>query len=63
MLGINPFDQPDVEAAKIKTKALMEAGGTKQTEKPLIADGPVALYADAANAKALDGRIDAGGAI
>ncbi len=55
VLGINPFDQPDVEAAKIKTKALMEAGGTKQTQKPLIADGPVALYADAANAKALAG--------
>ncbi|HEY0283350.1 MAG TPA: hypothetical protein VGC27_12085, partial [Rhizomicrobium sp.] len=55
VLGINPFDQPDVEAAKIKTRALMEAGGAKQNEKPLVSSGGVSLYADAANAKALAG--------
>jgi transaldolase / glucose-6-phosphate isomerase len=26
-LGVNPFDQPDVEAAKVKTRALMDKGG------------------------------------
>ncbi len=55
VLGINPFDQPDVEAAKIKTRALMEAGGVRQGEKPLISSGGVSLYADAVNAKALKG--------
>jgi transaldolase/glucose-6-phosphate isomerase len=55
VLRINPFDQPDVEAAKIKTRALMEAGGVKQSENPLVSSGGVSLYADAANAKALAG--------
>jgi transaldolase/glucose-6-phosphate isomerase len=55
VLGINPFDQPDVEAAKIKTRALMDAGGAEQYEKPLVSSGGISLYADAANAKALAG--------
>ncbi len=54
-LAINPFDQPDVEAAKIKARALMEAGGAKDTDKPVFQGGGVAVYADAANAKALAG--------
>jgi transaldolase/glucose-6-phosphate isomerase len=55
VLGINPFDQPDVEAAKVKTRQLMEAGGAKQSEKPLVSSDGVSLYADAANATALAG--------
>ncbi len=55
ILGINPFDQPDVEAAKVKARALMEAGGAKHGEKPIVASGGVAFYADATNAKALAG--------
>ncbi|MDE1937497.1 MAG: bifunctional transaldolase/phosoglucose isomerase [Alphaproteobacteria bacterium] len=55
ILGINPFDQPDVEAAKVKARALMEAGGAKQGEKPIVSSGGVSLYADVANAKALVG--------
>jgi transaldolase / glucose-6-phosphate isomerase len=55
VLGINPFDQPDVEAAKVKTRDLMDAGGAKQSEKPLVSSGGVSLYADAANAKAFAG--------
>ena len=55
VLAINPFDQPDVEAAKVKTRALMEAGGVKKGELPLVSSGGVSLYADAANAKALGG--------
>ena len=54
-LKINPFDQPDVEAAKIKTRALMEAGGTKQSEKPLVESDGVSVYADASDASALAG--------
>jgi transaldolase/glucose-6-phosphate isomerase len=55
VIGINPFDQPDVEAAKVKARALMEAGGAKQTAKPLVSEHGVSLYADPANAKVLSG--------
>ena len=54
-LTINPFDQPDVEAAKIKARALMDAGGAKDTDKPVFSGGGVAVYADPENAKALAG--------
>ncbi|MDE2183064.1 MAG: bifunctional transaldolase/phosoglucose isomerase [Alphaproteobacteria bacterium] len=53
MIGINPFDQPDVEAAKVKARALMESGGAKQTDRPVFSGKGVAVYADPANAKAL----------
>ncbi|NEU13374.1 bifunctional transaldolase/phosoglucose isomerase [Methylobacterium sp. BTF04] len=56
MLGINPFDQPDVEASKIETKKLFdaaEASGSLPAETPLFADDTIALYADPKNAEAL----------
>ncbi|WP_375408474.1 bifunctional transaldolase/phosoglucose isomerase [uncultured Methylobacterium sp.] len=56
MLGINPFDQPDVEASKIETKKLFDAAerdGALPSETPLFSDETIALYADAANADAL----------
>ena len=53
ILGINPFDQPDVEAAKIKTRALMDKGGAKGGEKPMVSSGGVSLFAGGANAEAL----------
>ena len=52
---INPFDQPDVEAAKVKARALMDAGGAKETGKPIVSAGGVSVYADGAGAKALTG--------
>jgi len=55
VIGINPFDQPDVEAAKIKARALMDAGGAKETEKPVFVRNGISVYADPANAKALAG--------
>ncbi len=54
--GINPFDQPDVEASKIGTRQLMEAfeaSGQLPAETPLIEDRPCSLFTDAANAAAL----------
>lgn len=54
-IGINPFDQPDVEAAKVKARALMDAGGAKETQKPVFSGGGVSVYADGDNAKALAG--------
>ncbi|KAB1071793.1 bifunctional transaldolase/phosoglucose isomerase [Methylobacterium planeticum] len=56
VLGINPFDQPDVEASKIETKKLFEAAeasGALPPETPLFEDATIALYADPKNAAAL----------
>jgi len=56
ILGINPFDQPDVEAQKVKTRELTaayEKSGALPPETPFaVADG-IALFADPANAAAL----------
>jgi transaldolase/glucose-6-phosphate isomerase len=55
-LGINPFDQPDVEASKVETRALtdaFEATGTLPEEQPLCDDGLLRVFADDANRRAL----------
>ena len=47
VLGINPFDQPDVEASKIETRRLTaahEAGEALPDEQPLARDGQLTLY-------------------
>ncbi len=48
MLGINPFDQPNVAESKENTaRILREAGdGPLPTGAPVIVDGPVAVYGD-----------------
>src|SRR5690242_13699440 len=56
VLGINPFDQPDVEAAKIKTRELtsaFEKSGALPRETPVCSEGALALFTDEANAAAL----------
>jgi transaldolase/glucose-6-phosphate isomerase len=56
MLGINPFNQPDVEAAKIKTRELtaaFEKSGALPAETPVISTAAADLYTDAANAHSL----------
>ena len=66
LIGINPFDQPDVEASKTKTRELtttFERTGTLPGETPVAADDRIEIYADATNAEALrsagaDGGID-----
>jgi len=58
LLGINPFDQPDVEAAKIETRRLMaayEKTGALPTETPLFAVNDLAFFADPENARAIEG--------
>ena len=55
-MGIDPFDQPDVEASKVKTRFLTDAyetTGALDQDTPLFADGDIVLYADDANAAAL----------
>ncbi|WP_323992948.1 bifunctional transaldolase/phosoglucose isomerase [Nguyenibacter sp. L1] len=63
ILGIDPFDQPDVEASKIETKKLTTAyneTGTLPAETPFATDGVFSFFADAANAAALKGETLAG---
>jgi len=58
ILGINPFDQPDVEASKIETKALTSAyekEGRLPAEAPFFTGDGVKLFADQANTDALAG--------
>jgi len=52
VIKINPFDQPDVEASKIKTRALTDAyekSGALAPEKPFAEISGLALYADERN--------------
>jgi glucose-6-phosphate isomerase len=42
LLGIDPFDQPDVEAAKVATRALLD-GDTSATSTPAFAEDGVAV--------------------
>jgi transaldolase/glucose-6-phosphate isomerase len=56
VIGINPFNQPDVEASKIKTRALTdeyEKTGHLPAEQPLLQSDGVSVYADRGNAEAL----------
>ena len=56
VIGINAFNQPDVEASKVVTRQLTseyEKAGSLPAEKPLLNDGAVKLFTDARNADAL----------
>jgi len=56
ILGINPFNQPDVEAAKVKTRELtaaFEKSGSLPEEQPVISTNEADLYTDGTNASEL----------
>ena len=56
VIGINAFNQPDVEASKVATRKLTseyEKTGSLPPESPILSDGGVDLYTDEANASAL----------
>jgi transaldolase/glucose-6-phosphate isomerase len=56
IIGINAFNQPDVEASKIVTKKLTsqyEDTGSLPPEKPVLEDGGIKLFTDEKNAAAL----------
>ena len=60
VIGIHPFDQPDVEASKIATRRLtdeVERTGALPVEAPFLEAGGVRLYTDARNAAALTGAM------
>jgi transaldolase/glucose-6-phosphate isomerase len=56
IIGINTFNQPDVEASKIATRTLTseyEKTGSLPPEKPILEDSGVKLFTDEKNASAL----------
>jgi len=56
IIGINPFNQPDVEASKIETQKLTdqyEQTGALPAETPIFADREIKLFADDRNANEL----------
>jgi transaldolase / glucose-6-phosphate isomerase len=66
VIGINPFNQPDVEAAKIKTRELtaaFEKSGKLPAETPVMSSAQADIYTDGRNAADLrkagaDGDLD-----
>lgn len=57
VIGINPFDQPDVEAAKIVARELTDAyekDGKLPAETPFFTEGQIELFSDSANAKDIE---------
>jgi transaldolase/glucose-6-phosphate isomerase len=61
ILGIHPFDQPDVEASKVETRKLTaeyEQTGALPSETPVFAGDGIKLFTDARNAAALKQTAD-----
>ena len=67
VIGINPFDQPDVESAKEAAREMLDGGG--EQPRPMFVDGSTTVYASegwlpkdtstvADAVKALLGRVD-----
>ena len=61
ILGIHPFDQPDVEASKIATRKLTDAyerSGALPSETPIFAEQGIELFTDEKNAAVLASGIN-----
>lgn len=59
VIGINPFDQPDVEASKIETRKLTDAyarDGHLPPEAPFLTEDGVSLFTDESNQATLGGN-------
>jgi len=60
VIGINAFNQPDVEASKIATRKLTseyEKTGSLPPETPIFSEGGVQLFSDDKNASALHSAV------
>jgi glucose-6-phosphate isomerase len=44
LLGINPFDQPDVEAAKVAARSLLDAPSGGDEAPPVLVEGPIEVH-------------------
>ena len=63
IIGINPFNQPDVEASKIATRNLTaeyERTGSLPAEKPIYEEAGAKLFTDDKNAAALAQAVGSG---
>jgi transaldolase/glucose-6-phosphate isomerase len=63
IMGINPFDQPDVELAKSLTRARLEkSADTTRQETPGVEfkDGPLSVYFNGSASRRLEGPIQEG---
>ncbi len=57
VMKINPFNQPDVESAKIESRKITdeyERAGSLPDESPFFEDGGISLFSNEANVAALD---------
>ena len=66
VIGVNPFDQPNVQESKDNTKRLLQeykAAGKLPEGDPIFTEGSVRLYGDAAAAEALRGATTLAGAL
>jgi glucose-6-phosphate isomerase len=63
LIGINPFDQPDVEAAKAAARALLDAPPRDGADTPNFVDGAIEVFAGdwlpAAAERSVRGAIEA----
>lgn len=60
VIGIHPFDQPDVEASKVATRKLTteyEQAGKLPPEAPIFEEGGIKLFTDEKNAAALGAAV------
>jgi transaldolase / glucose-6-phosphate isomerase len=63
IIGINPFDQPDVEASKVVTRSLTEEyeqKGSLPAETAAFEDEGIKIFADTRNRKAIEGALKDG---
>jgi len=63
IIGINPFDQPDVEAGKVKTRtftAAFDQTAQLPPETPLLRENAIELYADQRNGDELGAQPSVG---
>jgi transaldolase / glucose-6-phosphate isomerase len=61
IIGINPFNQPDVEASKIATRALtaaFEKTGALPSDSAIFSESGLTLFTDTGNAAALEKALD-----
>jgi transaldolase/glucose-6-phosphate isomerase len=61
VMGINPFDQPDVEASKVATRKVMdeyEKAGSLPEDTPILESDGIKLYADSRNAASLQESVN-----
>jgi transaldolase/glucose-6-phosphate isomerase len=60
VIGIDPFDQPDVEASKVKARELtqeVESNGHAAAAKPVFAEDGLAVFVEPGDLQSLESRI------